>query len=703
LGTADGADRVLAEYVTPNWLHLLGVQPLFGRDFTSDEGLEGSRHVALLTWGSWQRRFGAATNVVGQDIRLNGELYRVIGVLPRSYRHPDPHRPYDEPELLTPVRFDLDQQRHSQFLRVIGRLQGGVTLSSARAELAGIARRLEQTYPDTNRGRGINLIPLRENFFGSLARPFTAALIAAGLVLLIACANIANLVLARSQGRRREFAVRSSIGASRARLARQLIIESGLLSLIGGGLGFLLVLASSGFLRTLQGRFVPAIADIRVDSSVVLFTIGICLLTAMLFGLAPLLELRRGHLRRILTEESAGAGGSQRTQRIRAGLVVAEVALSVALVIATGLLARSFLVVRQVDLGYDADRTLVLEVVAPRSRYPQPELARSFFTELTRRIQSLPGVDTVGLVSDLPLRDGDRSVNVRSDAADLTAPLRMTEVLDVTPGYLEAMRIARVAGRTFHADDQKANGVIPVVISEGLARIFWPGQSAIGRRIFEREVEPVDYTVIGVVADVLDDGLTGAKDPTIYRVPGKQFNRRWHAVVRTSIDPRALIASVRQTARELDREVPVVNIAPMSEVVRERLEPQRFAASFATVFSILALLLASLGIYGVVAYAVASRTREIGIRTVLGADASKVRQGVLVSAVKLVVPGVALGVLIGLAQSRLIGAFLYGVPAIDPLTFLAATIILPLIALLAGWLPARRAARIQPIEALRSP
>jgi putative ABC transport system permease protein len=697
------AERVLAELVTPNLLPLLGVQPALGRQFTGDEGHTSNRHVALLSWGAWQRRFAGAPSVIGRDLKLNGELYEIVGVLPQTYRHPDPHRPLEEPEVLVPINFSAaNADRASQFLRVVGRLQPTATIAAARAELTGIADRLEAAYPASNRGRGVNIVPLRENFFGSLLQPFAAALIAAGLVLLIACANIANLVLVRSQGRRREFALRSALGASRGRLMRQLVIESGLVSVLGGALGLLPVLLGSAPLRAVQSRFVPVIADVRVDANVIVFTAATCLLTALLFGLAPLLELRRNRIRQTLSEESAGSGGSRQTQRIRAALVITEVALSVALVIATGLLARTFLAVRATPLGFTPDNALVLEVVAPRTRYPTGAQSIAFMAELTRRLQELPGVDTLGMVSDLPLSTGNTFSGMLPDIAGADALPRMTEFVLVTPGYLEAMRIPLRAGRVYVPQDMALTAMERVVISESLARTFWPGQSPLGRRIVDKENDGRSYTVLGVVGDVLDDRLTGQPDPTVYMLSTLQPQRRMHAVIRTSGDPSLLIPAVRRTARELDPEVAVVNIRPLRDIVSLKMEPQRFAAVFATAFAILALALAGLGVYGVVAYSVASRTREIGIRTALGADARKVQRSVLVAAVLLVLPGVVLGVLLGLAQTSVIAGFLYGVPTLDPISFVAATLLLPLIALIAGWIPARRAARIQPTEALRS-
>ncbi len=700
LGTPDGADRILAELVTPNLFAVLGVKPALGRGFLENEGLDTK--VAVLSWGAWQRRYGGERNILDRSIRLNGDSYTVVGVLPASYRHPDPHRPLEEPELYVPINFRASAtDRASLYLRTVGRLRAGATIESARAEFATIAQQLKERYPETNRLRTVTLIPLRENFFGALRKPLLIALAAAGLVLLVACANIGNLVLARSQSRRREFAIRTAIGAGQYRLARQLITESFFLSFFGGVLGLGLVIAGTGALRGAVSQFLPVLADVRVDRSVIVFTALACTVTAVLFGLAPLVQLRRTELRQLLSEGSAGAGESRRTQHLRAALVVAQVTLAVALVVATGLLTRSLLNVRNVNTGFASSAVLTFDVSLPSFRYSDREKVQQFHNELRRRLSALPGVDTAALVGDLPLSSGNRSIDVRR--IDRATPFEQTEFESVTPGYFEAMQVPLIAGRVY-ADADLPRGRELVVVSQSLAHHLWPEGNALGAQITAESrpgEAPPKFTVIGVVGDVLDDALTGAPDPTMYFLTTYQASTLMSAVLRTNIPASTISAAARNVVREMDPEVPVANVRPLSALVQERRAPQRFAAVLASAFAFLALALASLGIYGVLAYAVAARTREIGIRSVLGANARFLQRMVVRNALMLVVPGVVLGLAIDLAATRVISGLLYGVSGIDPLSYLVAAAVLPLVAVFASIVPARRATRIQPLEALR--
>ena len=700
LTTREGADRILAQLVSPNLFSVLGVRPALGRGFQEREGLQDK--VAVLSWGTWQRRYGGDVEILNKTIRLNGQSYTVVGVLPKEYRHPDPHRPLAEPELFVPINFDpATADRASFFLRAVGRLRPGVTLEAATAEMATLASQLQTQYPATNRGRDINLVSLRENFFGALRKPLLIALVAAGLVLLVACANIGNLVLARSQGRRREFAVRTAIGAGRLRLARQLITESVLISFIGGLLGLAFVVGGTSALRAAVGQFLPVIADVRVDGSVVLFTSAACVLTSVLFGLAPLVELRRTQLRQLLTEGSAGSGETRRAQRVRWSLVVAQVSLAVALVIATSMLLRSLLKVSNVDVGFSSNDVLAFDVALPIDRYPDRDARLRFQTELVARLSALPGVDTAALVGDLPLSTGNMSLEVRP--ASRPDPKELIEFQAITPGYFAALRIPLVAGRTYTEAD-RARGRELVVISQSLARKLWPNGAALGSQIIGEarrdEAEP-QFTVIGIVADVLDDRLTGLPDPTMYFLTSYQSNSAMSAVLRTTVPAQSLSGAARRAVREIDPEVPVSNIQPLSALIHGRMAPQRFAAILASTFAFLALALASLGIFGVLAYAVAARTREIGIRSVLGANAGMLRRMIVRSALLLVLPGVLIGLAIDVAAARVIGGLLYGVPALDPLSWLGAAALLPAVALLASVIPARRATRIQPLEALK--
>ena len=696
VGDAASAERVTAGVVTANLFPLLGVQPLIGRNFEPQEDQPSGDRVLILSHGAWLRRFSGTADVLGRTLLITGVPYQVIGVLPPDYRHPDPHEPLRDAEFFAPISYTrVAPPRESQFLRVVGRLRDGATIEQAHAELSAIARKLAVDYPETNQDRGITLISLRDNFFSSLKQPLMIAQAGALLVLLIACANVANLALVRGHSRRREFAIRASIGAHRNRLARQLIVESLVLVVAGTVLGLVCLVAGVGALRALGGRFIPIIASVAIDGTVIGFTLLLALLSTVVFGLVPLLELERGDLRGILADETAGAGRTRRAQVIHRLLIGGEVALAVALVVGSAVLARSLMALANVSPGFATQQVLTFQVTLPAATYPDSARTSAFFRELRTSLAALPGVSTAGLISDLPLTSENRTLDIRP-AELANEALVQTDMQAVSPGYFSAVGIPVLQGRSFTETD----GRNAAVVSASLARQFWPGENAVGKQLHVSRPEPVE--VVGVVGDIIDQSLTSSLESLLYLTTASQPQRRMTVVLRTTVPPLSLANAARTVVRDMDARAPVVDMRTMEDIVQEHLRQPRFTASLSSIFSLLALTLAALGIYGVLAYAVSTRTREIGIRAALGADHTRVGIMIVRQAMLFVLPGVALGVLLGLGVTRALSRFLFGVSALDPLSFAIAIIVLAMAALLASWIPARRAAAISPMRSIVS-
>ena len=701
-GGAGDAQSILAGLVTPRFFSLLGVEAALGRTFLAEEG-DGAHRVVVLSDGLWRSRYGGDPRVVGTDVRLNGLPYEVVGVLPADYKHPDPHRPLEETQLFVPFDVSPWPDNTGRFLRVFGRLAPGVPLDRARAELEGIAASIARDRPVVSRDTGVILRDMREEFYASSRPALYLALAGAALLFAIVCANVANLVLARSLARRREFAVRASLGAGKGRIARQILLENGVLALAGCALGVVAVVALMDVIQGLQGRVLPLLGDIRLDARVLLFTAFTVALTTLFLGVLPLGEFFRTPVRTVLTEESGGTGGSRRSQRIRAGLVVGEIAVAAALVVGAGLLSSSFRKLASVGPGFDAPRVLTVELTAPRDRYPGGEDFVPLYQEMGVRLSSVPGAEVVAYASQLPLLDGNwtREFDVVDQPRD-ESQWPTTEMRMVSPGYFRAMGIPLRAGREFtDLDGREAPRV--VIVNETLASRHWPGANALGRMVRWRQGdEVVAAEVVGVVGDVLDDGLGAQPDPFTYYPFAQSPNRSAGFAVRTSGDVASLIPSVRQAIRDVDPQLPVDLIAPYQERIMETVAAPRLASSLARVFSALALAVAGLGIYGVVAYTVTSRTREIGIRAALGAGRSEVAGLVVRQGLVLASMGAVLGIGLALVSGRVLSALLYDTSAQDPIALLSAPVVLVGVALLASYLPVRRALNVDPVKALRS-
>jgi putative ABC transport system permease protein len=694
-------ESLLGSVVTPNLFDVLGVPPLLGSGFTPEHSVLGNHRVAMLSYGLWQRRFGGDPQIVGNAIRLNGASYTVVGVMPESYRHPEPSY-LQQTQIWAPVAYEDPRSNYARHLRALGRLRPGVSLDQADADLAAIARQLEIELPEHNAGFGVVLRPVHEELFGDIRRPLLMLVGGAGFVLLIVCANVANLVLARSHGRRKEFAIRTALGSGRQRLARQLVAENVLLTLAGGILGLLAVKAGMGFLRAVQSQFISSVAEIQVDVIVVGFMMVLALTTGIVFGFLPVFQASRTDLRTPLLEESAGAGVTGPARKLRSGLVVAEVLLATVLVVGAGLLTRSFVSLVSVPTGFDADRLMTFRIVLPRWRYEDTEQILAFHDQLAPQLTAIPGVQAVSLVSDLPFTTINQYMwfNPLDDLRPVGEEPSI-EYRTVGPEYFRTMGIAVRAGREFRPED-RGDGDVVIVVNEAAANRFWPNQDPIGKQAVVVPSTNTRGTVIGVVSDVLDDGFDGEHEPRFYW-PFTQRPRRGMAVLlRTAVAPAALAATIRQQVQTLDGEVLVSDLRPMDDVVSATVADERMAITLAGLFSVLALALAGVGIYGVMSYAVGERRREIGVRSALGAQRSDVMRLILGQSGRLTLLGTLGGLAVALPLTRLLRSSLFGVEATDPLTLVVAPLVLASVAVVASYLPAARATKISPVEALRS-
>ncbi|HEX2219745.1 MAG TPA: ABC transporter permease [Gemmatimonadales bacterium] len=704
-GEPERADIVT---VTANFFPLLGITPMLGRQFLPGEEVVNGPDVVMLSHRLWQRRYAGDPSLVGKTIQIDGVAHEVVGILPPDFRLQLPKEAFQvtDGDLWAPIQFDYGQPlpRNLTFFTVFGRLAPGVTFEQAQAEMDLIAEQFRSEFKEHAASNlRIRAVPLHYDVVKH-ARPALFVLLGAvGMVLLIACANVANLLLVRGTTRRAEFALRNALGASRSSLVRQVLTESLLLALTGGALGLGITLLALAVLRRLHPANLPRLGDIELDLTVLGFTVAICALTAVLFGLVPALRAAgvdpQEHLK------AGGRGGSAGDRRrARSLLIVAEVALSVILLVGAGLLVRSFLAMQRVDPGYDGGDVLTFELSMPSAKYPGGPARRAFFRELQGRLEALPGVTTVGLVSQLPLTgsgplspfayDEETARNFESVTADGR---------NVSPEYFAAMDAQLLAGRTFTYADSA--GTPPVIIvDESLAKLAWPGENAVGKQLQLAPTgeENAFAEVVGVVEHMRQHDLTRDILHQIYYPIGQGTPTVMTFVVETSLDPASLVPPVRRTVAAMDPDLPVSRMAPMSAYLSGGMAQARFSLVLMSVLGAVALLLTAVGVFGVISYSVSQRTREFGIRLALGEDPRRTRTDVVLGGMRLVLISIGIGLVGSLVLTRLLAGLLYEVRPADPVTFLAIGLLLAAVALLACYLPARRATRVDPALTLRS-
>jgi putative ABC transport system permease protein len=689
-------ERLSSRVVTANYFDALGVRPFLGRVFKKEEEQFGQHRVAVLSHGLWQRRFGGDQRIIGREITINDENFTVIGVMPLDFRPPL------AAEIWGPMPLDHPgmKQRGSHFLRPIGKLKAGVTLAQAQSEMDAIARRLEAQYPESNTGWNLRLVSLSEQMIGNRKTALFVLLGAVAFVLLIACANVANLLLARAVSRRKEIAVRAALGASRWRIARQMLTESLLIAGAGGMLGAVLTAWGIDLLIAFSAGNLPPTARISMDATVLAFTAGISILTGTLFGVAPALQTLKVDLNESLNAEGRGGGGSLERNRTRNLLVVLETAIAVVLLVGAGLLIRSLVRLQNTHPGFDAENALTLNLDLSEKKYDSPEKTASFFSQLENRLMALPGVEAVGMTTELPLsgQPNDTGFTVAG-----RPPVRPNERYGadfrrVNRQLFQAMRIPLLRGRQFTEQEVSAGAPV-LIVSESLARAVFPNEDPLGQRLL---FGPTDSPreIIGIVGDVSHRGLELRKFPTMY-LPMHATGWK-NLVIRTTADPLSLASAVRREIKALDSELALAGVKSLEQVVYESVAEPRYRTTLLGLFAGVALLLAAIGLYGVLSYAVTQRTHEIGIRMALGARGADVLRLIIGQGIKLALIGVLLGLGAALALTQLMKTLLFEVKATDPLTFIAIAMLLAFVALVACWIPARRATKVDPMVALRT-
>ena len=696
-------ERVLADRVTANFLTTFGVRPAVGRSFLAEEEkVGGDDRVVILSYGYWQRRFAGDPRIVGRQIQLSGQPYQVVGVTPQDFRI---DRPVD---LYAPARADTTLPRRAEFMDVYARLKPGVSVQQADADLAAVNRHLAEEYPATNQTIRSEVVGLHDDMVSGVRPALLAFMGAVALVLLIACANVANLLLARAAARDREVAVRVALGAGRGRIVRQLLVESVVLALIGGALGLALATWGVAAVRSTGVQFLPRQDEIGIDGSIVAFTVALSVLTGLLFGLAPALRLSRGSLHNTLREGARGATGGS-LARVRGALVLGEVAVALMLLIGAGLLMRSFAKLSRVDLGFDASRVLTYSVTFPSAKFHDRDQAAALYPPLLERALSLPGVQHAALSADLPMGGADYlSFSIQGRPDGQTRPGAAPEDMQpfaVSPDYFATLHIPLKRGRLLSPEDRAGAPPAAVVSEEAVRRFFSDGRDPIGSRItFGNPANPDTkwMTIVGVVGNIAQEGVTAKPYAQLYQSIEQAPARTVYVSVRIDGDPMQVAASVRGAVRSVDPDLLVNDIQPLEERVARSIARPKLSVFVIGGFSAIALILAAIGIYGVMAYTVAQRTREIGVRMALGADPGKVKQLIVRQGMQPALIGVGIGLVAAFAASRLIARLLYGVSAADPMTFVIVPLFLIGVALLATYLPARRATRVPPTVALQN-
>jgi putative ABC transport system permease protein len=705
-------ERVAGLRVSANLFSVLGINPVRGRIFSPAEDKPGAGRTVILSFGLWQRSFGASPNLVNQTVQLNGQTYTVVGIMPSDFKFPPAfsttvggsEETTSNADLWVPLTTeDVPLVRDIRNLKMISRLKPGATVPQAQAEINAIASRLDKEYPDVNSGLESHIIPLPEQVTGDIRLPLLVLMAAVGLVLLIACANVANLLLAKATSRQKEIAIRTALGANRLRLLRQLLTESVLLGLLGGLLGLLLAIVGTKSLIAFVS-VTTKLKDFGFDAKVLLFTLLLALLTSLVFGLAPALDALKPNLNEALKEGGRGSGGSSSRNRLRNFLVIMEVALAVVLVTASGLMFRSFLRLQSVNPGFNPQNLITLEIQLPEARYQTEQQQTAFQHQLLERITSIAGVQSAGAVDNLPFSGNAVNSSFMIEGRPVPAATERPRAFysAISSNYFQAMGIPFHRGNQF-TDRDTANVPGVTIINETAARKYWPGEDPIGKRIKRGRPESKNpwLTIVGIVQSANQVSLREESRPEIYVPYLQNPSRSFTLVARTASDPRNLTGAIREEVWATDKDLPVSSMKLMEDILSDSAAQPRFYMILLSIFAALALILAAVGVYGVMAYAVTLRTRDIGIRIALGARPRDIFKHVLGQALLLALIGLAIGLLLGVASTRVMSSLLYGVSPTDPLTLSATSFLLLAVALLASYIPARRATKVDPMVALR--
>jgi len=687
-------ERLVSAAVTGNYFKALGVGPLLGRTFVLDDEKTGNGQVAVLSYGLWQKRFAGDPNIVNQTIVLDGQTSVIVGIMPEGFGFPR------DAELWVPMNFDHPgmKQRKAHFLRPVGRLKPGVTLAQAQADTDVVANRMAEQYPETNTGWNLRLVNLKEQLVGNTRPTLFILLAAVGFVLLIACANVANLLLVRAASRHKEIALRTALGASRSRIIRQMITESLLLAITGGILGIVLARWGIDLLVALSANALPPTANVKIDATVLGFTLLISIVTGLLFGIAPSLRTMKLSVTDSLKEGGRGVGEGVGHNRTRGALVIIESAVAVVLLVGAGLLVRSLIRLQNVGPGFEAQNVLTMRLELPEKKYPSLEKTTQFFTTLEDRVEALPGVESVGFISELPMTGQPNDIPYRVDGRVTPETFAYDDDFRrVNNGYFSALRIPLLRGRNF-TDQEVRDSANVIIVSDLLVKQVFPNEEPLGKRLV-LAMSDKSFEIVGVVGDVRHRALEIEPSPAMY-LP--TFDGNWmNLVIRAKGDPASLASAVRREVQNIDPDQPIADVKGMNEWLRSSVATPRYRTILLALFSLIALVLASTGIYGVMSYSVTQRTHEIGVRMALGARRFHVLQLVVRQGMVLVAIGVALGLVLAFALTRVLASVLFNITPSDPLTFSLVAVTLPLVALLACYIPARRATRVDPLIALR--
>jgi putative ABC transport system permease protein len=692
----DEPEQLAGAQVSHDAFSILGVAPAVGRSFRPDEDRAGAPPVVILSHALWQRRFSGDRSIVGSSLRLGDQPAEIVGVLPPGFEFPL----LQSTDIYSPLAIDRSNScgRGCVTLRVIGRLTPGVPLARARSDMDAIAARLERDYPEENSGVGVDVVSLHEQVVGAIRPALLVLLASVALVLLIACANVASLLLARAADREREVATRVAMGASRGRLLRQMLTESLVLAVLGAGLGVLLALWGVDVIRSAVSSDVPRFAEVEIDGRVLSFTSFVALLTGLLFGVVPALRGSNPNLQRSLKEGSRGSTAAA-ASRVRSLLVVGEVALALTLLVGASLLIRSFDSLMRVDPGFDARNVLTAGLSLASARYEQPPDRVAFVDRLLSRVRALPGVESAGVVFALPMGGADADAGFLIEGRDTAPPNRnpVAWYRPASPDYFSTLRMKLVRGRFFEEREDAAAPPV-VLINETAAERYWPNADPLLSRV---RIGGAWRSVVGIVADTRHFGLDREDRPAMY-FPYRQLPlRSLGLLVRSRIEPESLASGVKGVLLEIDPEMALSDVSTLEDALSADVASPRMTMALVSVFALLAASLAAIGLYGVLSYHVGQKSHEIGIRMALGAGASEVLRSTVGRGMMLLASGTALGLAAAVSFSRFLSSLLFGVEATDPTAFLAATVVLAVVAFLASYLPARRAARVDPVEALR--